>query len=162
MEIAPALLPVILISVPLVWWTLMLLHAAQEDIPNKPLWILVLILGGIVGAVVYYFAVYRDASKQNKGFGGRTILTAVLILLVIPATIFVAMPPKNRLKEIPLSDVIQQANRDEIKSIRVKGDELEITRYGETVPTERSRKESGSSLYEQGLTSKKVQIHVKD
>lgn len=41
------------------FWIWMLVHAIKHDIEEKPLWILVIGLMGIIGAVVYYFAVKR-------------------------------------------------------------------------------------------------------
>ncbi len=40
-------------------WLLMLIHAIKNPIEHKPVWVLVLLLTGILGAIVYYFAVKR-------------------------------------------------------------------------------------------------------
>ena len=41
------------------FWIWMLVHAIKHDIEEKPLWILVIGLMGIIGAIAYYFAVKR-------------------------------------------------------------------------------------------------------
>lgn len=48
-----------------VFWVMMLVHAIKKPIENKPLWILVILLGQLIGAVVYYFAVKRVPQKKE-------------------------------------------------------------------------------------------------
>jgi tetrahydromethanopterin S-methyltransferase subunit G len=50
----------------LVFWILMLIHAISKPIKSKALWILIILLFGILGAIVYYFAVKRDFDKMPK------------------------------------------------------------------------------------------------
>ena len=47
-------------------WVMMIIHAAQHDIPNKAVWIVVMVLFNI-GWIVYYFVVKRpyDASHNT-------------------------------------------------------------------------------------------------
>ncbi|EKD46348.1 MAG: hypothetical protein ACD_68C00021G0002 [uncultured bacterium] len=49
-----------------VLWIMMLIHAASNDIENKTVWILVLALTGIVGAIAYYFIVKRNFVEPTK------------------------------------------------------------------------------------------------
>ncbi|MDP3901429.1 MAG: PLDc N-terminal domain-containing protein [bacterium] len=42
-----------------VFWAWMLVHAIIKPIANKPLWIIVLLIGNLIGAIAYYFAVKR-------------------------------------------------------------------------------------------------------
>lgn len=42
-----------------VFWVWMLVHAIRNPIEHKPVWILVLLLTGLIGAIIYYFAVKR-------------------------------------------------------------------------------------------------------
>ena len=44
-----------------IFWLFMLIDAIKRDIEHKPIWILVLLLTGLIGAIVYYFAVKRKA-----------------------------------------------------------------------------------------------------
>jgi cell division protease FtsH len=55
------------------------------------------------------------------------------------------------LKEVPTSDVINRANDGKISKLTIRGNELEITKEGDDKPSERSTKEDGSTIYEQGL-----------
>src|SRR5688572_12825532 len=105
---------------------------------------------------------FRKTSKipGNKNRGIKNILFAVLIIFFGMA-IFSGLNQPSKLENVPLNDVINRANNDEIKTITVKGDELTITKKGEDKPSQESRKENGSSLYEQGLTNRNVEVNVK-
>ena len=46
--------------VALVFWIKMLIHAVKNPIEHKPLWIIILLLFGIIGAIIYYFAVKKS------------------------------------------------------------------------------------------------------
>ncbi len=60
-----ALLLVLLFAIAcFVFWIMMLVHAVSKPIKSKPLWIIVILLFGIIGAVVYYFAVKRSFKKE--------------------------------------------------------------------------------------------------
>jgi hypothetical protein len=43
----------------LVLWVRMLIHAASEPIENKVAWILILLFAGWVGAIIYYYVVFK-------------------------------------------------------------------------------------------------------
>jgi hypothetical protein len=49
-----------------IFWILMLIDCVKREVEYKPVWILVLLLTGCIGAVVYYFAVKRRAGKQSN------------------------------------------------------------------------------------------------
>ncbi|MDD5050808.1 MAG: PLDc N-terminal domain-containing protein [Candidatus Pacebacteria bacterium] len=49
-----------------IFWIMMLIHAATHDIPNKPLWLLIIIFGHLLGAIVYYFSVKKNMSSGSK------------------------------------------------------------------------------------------------
>lgn len=47
-----------------IFWIMMVVHAARNPINNKGIWIVVMIFTGIVGALIYYFAVKRKFNQQ--------------------------------------------------------------------------------------------------
>ncbi len=53
-----------LIVLATVFWIMMIVHAARHPINNKGVWIVVMIFTGIVGALIYYFAVKRKFNQQ--------------------------------------------------------------------------------------------------
>lgn len=42
-----------------IFWIMMLIHAISRPIQSKAVWIIVLLFTGILGAIIYYFAVKR-------------------------------------------------------------------------------------------------------
>lgn len=90
---------------------------------------------------------------KNAGF--------VAIIILLGLILIAATNDTNKLPEIPVSEVINDANNGEIKKITIKGDEIEVTRQGEDSPSAISRQQQGSSLYEQGLTNRDVAVDVK-
>jgi hypothetical protein len=65
-------LGVLMIVIPIIallgfiFWLMMIIHAASNPIENKPMWIVLLIFTGLIGAIVYYFIVKRPYSAANK------------------------------------------------------------------------------------------------
>lgn len=99
----------------------------------------------------------KKGNDYTKRRGFRSVGFIALIIL-IGLVVFAAYRQPSTLKEVPFNDVINRANRGEVKTIVVTGDELTVTKKGEDQPSEESRKETGSSIYEQGLTNQDVEI----
>jgi cell division protease FtsH len=103
-------------------------------------------------------------NPKQEGPGGRKGLKNIGFIALVILTgliIFAAYGQPSKLKEVPLSEVVKSANAGEVQKITVKGDELEVTKKGENEPSQRSRKDPSSSIYEQGLSNKDVEIQVK-
>jgi len=87
------------------------------------------------------------------------------MLIVLALVLWAVYTPQQNLKDVPLSDVIRQANSGEIAKIEIQGDELLVTPTSDADqghPTQRAYKEDGSSIYDQGLShDTKAQIDVK-
>jgi hypothetical protein len=43
-----------------VFWIKMIIHAASNPVQNKALWIVLMVLFGVLGAIIYYFVVKKD------------------------------------------------------------------------------------------------------
>src|SRR5579871_1215172 len=105
--------------------------------------------------------------KQFKLGGGKAPRSHLknagfIALIILFALVFYsAIKQPSQLSTVPFSQVISQANKGQIKEITVNGDELTITPQGQSAPTEKSYKEPGSSIYEQGLQQGKVQLNNK-
>lgn len=100
--------------------------------------------------------------KPNKiGDSIRNILFWTIIMLVVLTTLNLASP-HDQLKEVAFSDVISRANAGKISKIEIEQNKLTVTPKGKDKPTEKSYKEEGSSIYEQGLKKdSNVKISVK-
>lgn len=42
------------------FWIFMIVHAVKHDIESKAVWIILMVITGILGAIIYYFAVKRN------------------------------------------------------------------------------------------------------
>ena len=49
-----------------IFWILMLIDCVKREVEYKPVWILVLLLTGCIGAVIYYFAVKRRVGAKSN------------------------------------------------------------------------------------------------
>jgi len=78
-----------------------------------------------------------------------SLFWAILVIGVLAAIAIVT--PRDNLKSVSLSSVVQRANAGEIKKIEVQGNELKVTPKDSDAATEKSTKDASSSLQEQGL-----------
>lgn len=74
---------------------------------------------------------------------------AILVFIVLAVVAFTS--PQTTLKEVPFSEVIKRANNGEVSKLEIQGNEIKVTPKGQEKATEKSVKEGGSSIYEQGL-----------
>lgn len=77
------------------------------------------------------------------------MFVAVIAFFVL--TFVAVLMPQQDLKEVSFSNVVTRANKGEIKKLVIQGDDIEVTPKGQEKPTEKTIKETGSSIYEQGL-----------
>lgn len=88
-----------------------------------------------------------------------SLFWAIFVFLTLG--IMALLAPPVSLKEVPISDVIDRANAGKIEKIEIQGNNLTVTPEGEDQPTQKSIKEDGSSLYEQGLEHGTTEVVVK-
>lgn len=141
----------------------MFVHAVKNDIPNKLLWILILVAANLIGGLIYYFAVFQRLKRKNSSeLIKRTFILGAVVLVIITFVTLLTLPavPVNKVEEIPLNKVVDYSIRREIKRIEIRGDELLITKKGETTPSLRSEKPAGSSLRDHGINLEDVEIMV--
>jgi cell division protease FtsH len=103
---------------------------------------------------------FRMSGGRGEGRGNRFKNAGFIALVVLfGLIIYSALHQPSTLKTVPFSQVISDANSGQIKQIVVNGDqELDITPAGANHATEKSFKEIGSSIYEQGLKQGKVEL----
>ena len=87
--------------------------------------------------------------KPMNNFIRLGLFWAILVLLVLG--VVAILTPQENLKEVPISGVITRANEGQITKLEIQGNDVKVTPKGQDKPTERSVKEGGSSIYEQGL-----------
>lgn len=95
----------------------------------------------------------KKRNLKNIGF--------VSILILFGLIIFSTTYNSDKLANVALSDVVQRANNGEIKKLDITGNEIKVTKQGEENPTQQTRKDGSSSIYEQGLNKDaKVEVNV--
>ena len=104
-------------------------------------------------------AAQRPAPKKKSlNLVRLSLFWAILIVGTLGA--IAIFSPQETLKEVAISSVIERANKGEIKKLEIQGNDVKVTPKNEDRPTERSVKEGGSSLYEQGLQQGKTEVTV--
>ncbi len=96
--------------------------------------------------------------KNRKSFKNVGFIT---LLVLIGLIVVASMGKTTPLKSVAFSDVIRRANAGQIQQITIQGNDLQVTKKGESSANEKSRKEPGSSIYEQGLSNRDVVVEVK-
>lgn len=89
-----------------------------------------------------------DLKKRNNLIRTSIFWAVITLFGLAMFTLYNNQPDRQ---EVAFSEVIDRANKGEIKKIQIEGNDLVITPQGEEQPTQTSRKEEGSSIYEQGL-----------
>ncbi len=93
----------------------------------------------------------KKSPKKGKNKSNvRTLVFAVVIGLFLLFALNGFSQP-DELTEVSLSDVVERANNGEISKIEITENDLKITKIGDEEATEKSIKEAGSTIYEQGL-----------
>ncbi|MBI2285253.1 ATP-dependent zinc metalloprotease FtsH [Candidatus Saccharibacteria bacterium] len=95
----------------------------------------------------------RFSRWKNAGF--------IALIILFGLIIWSAFNQPSQLKTVPFSQVVTEANSGKIQKITIEGNELKITRKGDSEPTQESFKEPGSSIYEQGLEQGKTEVAIK-
>lgn len=58
---------VIIAILAFVFWILMLVDCVQRDFEDKVVWVLIIVLLGLLGGILYYFIVKRKDKRHAKG-----------------------------------------------------------------------------------------------
>lgn len=96
----------------------------------------------------------KNTGKNPKPSPGRKYIkniAFVAILVLFGLIIFATTKQSDKLTEVPLSQVTTRANNGEVKKLEITGNEIKVTNKDQDKPTEKTRKDGSSSIYEQGL-----------
>lgn len=98
----------------------------------------------------------RPQATRN---GKNIVFVAILLLFVLIGVAAYSQP--SQLKEIPISQAVQDANAGKYQEIVVHGQQLTITKKGEDKPTLRSTMEEGATTQDEGIKKDRVTITAK-
>ncbi len=100
----------------------------------------------------------QPPKKKASNFVRLGLFWAILIFAILSA--IAIFSPHDNLKEVSISEVISRANAGDIKKIEIEGNDVKVTPKTEDKATERSVKEAGSSIQDQGL-NKDAKVEIK-
>lgn len=49
-----------------IFWIMMFISAVKNQFEHKPLWVIVLLIGNIIGAIAFYFAVHKPIKVAKR------------------------------------------------------------------------------------------------
>lgn len=49
-----------------IFWIMMFVSAVKNQFEHKPLWIIVLLIGNIIGAIAFYFAIHKPIKVAKR------------------------------------------------------------------------------------------------
>lgn len=101
----------------------------------------------------------KRPNQPKNSWLRKTLFFAVIGFFVL--SFIAVLFPQDNLKSVAFSDVIHRANKGEISKIEIQGNDIHVTPKGQDKATEKSYKESGSSIYEQGLKQGTTEVTVK-
>ena len=107
----------------------------------------------------------RPNPKKNSNMTNYLRLSLFwAVIIVIALSLMAIFSPPEQLKEIPISQVIQNANSGDIARIEGQGGELKITPTGQDKPTERSYIQGGvgTLLRDETLTAEAKSTVIDD
>ncbi len=91
----------------------------------------------------------KPGGPNNRKNAKNVLFVALLVMFGM--LIYAANSSPTELEKVALSEVVQQANNGEISKLTITGEKIEVTKKGEDKASQTTTKESGSTIYEQGL-----------
>jgi cell division protease FtsH len=96
-------------------------------------------------------------SKNSKGRRGFKNIGFVAMVVLVALVIFAAYGQSGGLKEVPESTAISQANSGQYSKITKTGNELKITKRGDSQPTLKAYVDPNATLKEEGFNTSKFE-----
>ncbi|MDQ3123460.1 MAG: ATP-dependent zinc metalloprotease FtsH, partial [bacterium] len=103
------------------------------------------------------------SGKSSGGNNRRIIKNAgfVAMLILVGAVIFSAYNQPSKLKEVPYSQVVADANTGKYEKLTISGPKVEVTEEGKEEPTLLSQKDPNSTIADDGVDTGKVAVEYK-
>lgn len=104
---------------------------------------------------------FKRSSGKGSNKRGIKNIGFLALLALCGLIIWASMSQGTKTPGMDFSEVIKQANAGQIQKIVVAGNELKIYKNkDDKEPSSISRKEAGSSIYEQGLSNRDVAVDI--
>ena len=99
-----------------------------------------------------------SAGKDRRGMKNAGFIALLILFGLI---IFAAYSQPSTLKEIPITQAVQDANAGDYSKLTINGNEVDITKKGAPAATLKAYTEPNATLKDEGLNYSKVQISAK-
>jgi cell division protease FtsH len=103
-------------------------------------------------------ATKQQPPKKMSNIIRLSLFWAILVFVILIGVAVAS--PHSELKDVPLSEVIRSANDGKISKLEIQGNDIKVTPRGQDHATEKSVKDSSSSIYEQGLKQDKTEVSI--
>ncbi|MBP9761497.1 ATP-dependent zinc metalloprotease FtsH [Candidatus Saccharibacteria bacterium] len=104
---------------------------------------------------------HRSTGKRPTGRQARKNLGLFALIALIVMVGISAQNNPSQLKEISIAQAVKEANQGKYKTVQVKGQQLTITKKGDTEPSLKTTMEDGATTTDEGIKKDKVDITVK-
>lgn len=94
---------------------------------------------------------FRSPNRGGNGRRGFKGVGFIALLVLFGLIIYAANGQSSTLKNVPLTEAIADANKNQYSKIEVSGNEMKITKKGDDKPTLKSYKDPSTSLKDEGL-----------
>lgn len=101
---------------------------------------------------------FRSPTGAGNGRRGFKGVGFIALLVLFGLILFAAYGQPSTTKEIPFTQVVEDANKGKYSKIEVSGNELKITKKGDETPKLTSFKDPRIGLKEEGVDQSKVEI----
>ncbi|HWB38699.1 MAG TPA: ATP-dependent zinc metalloprotease FtsH [Candidatus Saccharimonadales bacterium] len=101
---------------------------------------------------------HRPNRKSTNSRRGMKNAGFIALLIFFGLIVIAAFNQPSTTKKIPITTAVKQANAGDYSKISVNGNELDITKKGESHPTLRSYLEPNATLKDEGFNYAKVEI----
>lgn len=99
--------------------------------------------------------------KKMSNWARLGVFWAIIVVAIL--ALFAVVAPTEQLKEVPISNVIERANKGDITRIEGAGNDLEITLKGQEEPSERSYIQGGvSTLIKEDVLNENARKTLQD
>lgn len=99
--------------------------------------------------------------KGGSGRRGFRNVGFIALLVLFALIVFAAYGQPSSTKTIDITQAIQQSNHGDYKKIEVSGNELLITKQGDSQPSLKTYKDPNGSLKDEGFNTSKVDVSYK-
>src|SRR5689334_20889818 len=99
-----------------------------------------------------------NSNRLGNGRRGFRNFGFIALLILFGLIIFAAYSQSGGLKSVPLTQAVSDNNKSRYSKLEVGGNEIVITKKGETSPSLKSYKDPNATLKDEGFDTSKSEV----